>query len=115
MYSPFIEDDETIDQYLSDMSKDGSWGGQIELQALSAKYQFNSIVHQVDNPIMAFQNFKWGTVPTLHFSYHLGEHYNSVRLVDDPCLGPPLPIGHDLKMREPIVKLEDAKEEESKI
>lgn len=26
-YAPFIEDDETIDQYLGDMCKDGIWGG----------------------------------------------------------------------------------------
>jgi OTU domain-containing protein 3 len=44
-YAPFIEDDETIDQYLSDLIKDGIWGGQIELQALSLKYSFNFIVH----------------------------------------------------------------------
>ena len=27
MYMPFIEDDETIEQYCNDMSKDGIWGG----------------------------------------------------------------------------------------
>ena len=27
IYAPFIEDDETIDQYLSDIEKDGTWGG----------------------------------------------------------------------------------------
>jgi OTU domain-containing protein 3 len=26
MYSPFIEDDETIDDYLADIEKDGHWG-----------------------------------------------------------------------------------------
>jgi len=44
-FAPFIEDDETIDQYLSDMQKDGNWGGQIELTALSAVFKFNYIVH----------------------------------------------------------------------
>lgn len=99
-FSPFIEDDETIDQYLSDMQKDGTWGGQIELTALSAVNKFNYIVHQVDNPSMAFSNFDWGTVPTIHLSYHLGEHYNSVRLFDDPCNGAPLLIGHELTIKE---------------
>lgn len=44
-FAPFIEDDETIEQYLSDMVKDGIWGGQIELTALSAVHRFNYIVH----------------------------------------------------------------------
>ena len=96
-YAPFIEDDETIDQYLGDMRKDGIWGGQMEIQALSIKFNFNVIVHQVDNPIMAFENFPRGSVPTVHISYHLGEHYNSVRLADDIEDGPAKPIGHELK------------------
>jgi hypothetical protein len=61
---------------------------------------------------MAFSNYPWGTVPTLHLSYHLGEHYNSVRLLEDPCNGPPLPIGHELKLRE--TSLEETKIEETK-
>ena len=30
-FAPFIEDDETIDQYMADMEKDSTWGGQIEI------------------------------------------------------------------------------------
>ena len=51
---------------------------------------------------MAFSNFPWGTVPTLHISYHLGEHYNSVRLADDHENAPPRPIGHELQLVEPL-------------
>jgi hypothetical protein len=47
---------------------------------------------------MAFSNFAWDTVPTLHISYHLGEHYNSVRLMEDPGDGPAMPISHELKL-----------------
>lgn len=108
-FSAFIEDDETIDQYLGDIQKDGVWGGQLELTALSQKYQFNYVIHQVDNPSMAFSNYPWGTCPTIHLSYHLGEHYNSVRKQEDACNGVPLPIGHELKIVNPI---EEQKEEE---
>ena len=44
-YKFFIEDDETIDQYLSDMAKDSVWGGQLELQVLALIHRFNYIVH----------------------------------------------------------------------
>ena len=97
-FIPFIEDDEKIEDYLAHMCKDSVWGGQQEIQALSMKYKFNLILHQVDNPIMAFSNYPWGEVPTLHISYHLGEHYNSIRLIDDFEHGPPKFIGHDLKL-----------------
>ncbi len=75
-------------------------------------YNFNVIVHQVDNPVMGFRNFDPATVPTLHISYHLGEHYNSVRLKTDPGTGPALPIGADLKEIE--IPAEELKEEEEK-
>ena len=52
----------------------------------------------MDNPILAFSNFPWGDVPTIHISYHLGEHYNSVRLTDDFDDGPAQSIGHKLKL-----------------
>jgi hypothetical protein len=38
----------------------------------------------------------------------MGEHYNSVRLQEDPCNGPALPIGHDLNVRQ----LQAAKDKE---
>lgn len=59
------------------------------------------IVHQVDNPSIAQSFHSLGSVPTLHVSYHMGEHYNSVRLASDPNLYniPAInyPIGHELK------------------
>ena len=102
-FIPFIEDDETIDQYCADMEKDGVWGDQLEMNALANAYKFNMIVHQVDHPNMV-QCFHppMGSVPTLHLSYHLNEHYNSVRRGDDEGhrgISPikEFPIGHDLE------------------
>ena len=97
----YIEDDQTFDDYIADMSKDGFWGGQLEMTALAEILNFNVVVHQVNAPIMA-QTFHppMGSVPTLHLSYHLGQHYNSLRKESDPCSGPALdfPIGHQLDM-----------------
>ena len=43
-----------------------------------------------------------GSVDTIHLSYHMGKHYNSVRRIDDPIKKDksPIvyhPIGHDLE------------------
>lgn len=103
MYTHFIEDDETIEEYCKDMAKDGIWGGQIELNALAMVYRFNAVIHQVDHPSL-MQSFidPVGSVPTIHLSFHLNEHYNSVRRGDDPCTKGVAPvqeyaIGHDLE------------------
>ena len=46
-------------------------------------------------------------------SYHLGEHYNSVRLASDPCddRSPAIdfPIGHELKEIEGLSDAEETK------
>lgn len=34
-YSLFIEDDMTFNDYLKEMSKDGEWGGNLELSAIA--------------------------------------------------------------------------------
>ncbi len=45
VYKFYIEDDVPIEDYLQDMSRDGIWGGQLEMTALSEKMNFNVIVH----------------------------------------------------------------------
>ena len=101
-FVPFIEDDRTIEDYCKAMAEDSVWGGQLEMNALANALKFNVIVHQVDNPSMA-QVFHEpiANYPIVHLSYHLEEHYNSVRRMDDPCIKGQAPtkfykIGHDL-------------------
>ena len=53
---------------------------------------------------MCFQHFPWDAVPTYHISYHLQEHYNAVRRLDDDGKGPALPISHELKEIESSAK-----------
>ena len=38
MYVPFIDEDETIEQYCNDMMQDAVWGGQMEMNALAHCY-----------------------------------------------------------------------------
>ena len=53
--------------------------------------------------------FEVGTVPTVHMSFHNGDHYNSVRRLDDPGTGPAKPIGHELTIQE-VPSLEEQKQ-----
>lgn len=75
----------------------------MEMNALAKFYKINVIVHQIDQPSMAHVfHPPLGSVPTIHLSYHLGSHYNSVRRKDDPCLVDEIPyekypIGHNLQ------------------
>ena len=64
---------------------------------------------------MSFSNFTVGSVPTVHVSYHLGEHYNSVRRIEDPCTGAVMPIGHELipLVQPPATETEDGKRDDT--
>ena len=83
-FEPFIEDDESFDDYVSRMSTEAEWGGHQELYAAAEALEVNFIIHQFEGPRMLLQS----TAPkrTLHISYHGEMHYNSVRALSDPAV-----------------------------
>jgi len=77
-FEPFIEDDVPFEKYVAQMAKNGTWGGNIELQAMSLAFNVNITIHQLDLPRWEVNNFG-NTARNIHVSYHDGEHYNSIR------------------------------------
>ncbi|GAQ86487.1 hypothetical protein KFL_002920040 [Klebsormidium nitens] len=91
-FAPFVEDDVPLEKYLQEMREDGTWAGNMELQAASLVTRANICIHRVQSPRWHIRNFDVAETRTIHLSYHDGEHYNSVRREDDPGGGPALPI-----------------------
>eukprot|EP00878_Enallax_costatus_P046915 GHUV01057234.1.p1 GENE.GHUV01057234.1~~GHUV01057234.1.p1 ORF type:complete len:165 (+),score=47.85 GHUV01057234.1:554-1048(+) len=87
-FAPFVEDNQPFDAYIGRMKKEGVWAGHMELQAASLLLQANIHVYQAGQPRWAMVNFPKGC-RELHLSYHDGEHYNSIRRIDDYNPGPP--------------------------
>ncbi|XP_021659834.2 OVARIAN TUMOR DOMAIN-containing deubiquitinating enzyme 7 isoform X3 [Hevea brasiliensis] len=92
MFEPFIEDEIPFDEYCQSMEKDGTWAGHMELQAASLVTRSNICIHQYMSPRWYIRNFDQCGARMVHLSYHDEEHYNSVRLKEDPCDGPARPI-----------------------
>lgn len=92
MFEPFIEDDVPFDEYCQSMGKDGTWAGHMELQAASLVTQNNICIHRDMSPRWYIRNFENQRARMIHLSYHDGEHYNSVRLKEDQCSGPAMPV-----------------------
>jgi OTU domain-containing protein 3 len=86
-FEPFIEDDEPFDAYLTRMRRNATWGGHLEIQACSMLYQVNITIHQLNQPRWDL-SFPGIAMKTIHFSYHQGQHYSSVRMIGDNG-GPP--------------------------
>nr|XP_043617243.1 OVARIAN TUMOR DOMAIN-containing deubiquitinating enzyme 7 isoform X2 [Erigeron canadensis] len=91
-FEPFIEDEVPFDEYCQSMEKDGTWAGNMELQAASLVTRCNICIHRKSSPRWYIKNFSDHDAQMIHLSYHDFEHYNSVRLKEDTCNGPARPI-----------------------
>ncbi|XP_062184205.1 OVARIAN TUMOR DOMAIN-containing deubiquitinating enzyme 7 isoform X2 [Phragmites australis] len=92
-FEPFIEDEVPFEEYCDSMLKDGTWAGHMELQAASLVTRRNICIHMLNSPRWYINNFSGREATNMvHLSYHDGEHYNSVRLKEDPCQGPAMPV-----------------------
>lgn len=92
-FEPFIEDEVPFEEYCNSMLKDGTWAGHMELQAASLLTRRNICIHMLNSPRWYINNFSGREATNMvHLSYHHGEHYNSVRLREDPCQGPAMPV-----------------------
>ena len=108
-FEPFIEDDQKFDDYISMMTIDGKWGGNLEIQvliinikALSMRFKVNLYIHIYNHPMYIVRNFD-SPFRNVHLSYHDGvlinlfnNHYNSVRLADDLADEVPLTITNNI-------------------
>ncbi|GAM17961.1 hypothetical protein SAMD00019534_011360 [Acytostelium subglobosum LB1] len=73
-FEPFACFNNTWEHYIDSMSKDDTWGGEIELQALSLYYKVNFIIY-VGHSITRVDN----QYPTsISLAYCQGEHYDLV-------------------------------------
>lgn len=101
-FEPFLEED--FDEYCSRMRQPKSWGGHIEVQALSRALGVNAVIYQ---PAEASRPDKLVSTAvemttseaedarcvqlSFHPTHHAGQHYNSVRCSTDEGSGPPPP------------------------
>jgi NACalpha-BTF3-like transcription factor len=80
----FMEDDESIEQYITKMKSCNEWGGHQELYAASQCFDTNIVIHQLNSPdyIIQANSVKSNSTTTIHLSYHGECHYNSVIMID---------------------------------
>lgn len=77
-YKHFIENDESFKSYIERISVDGTWGGQLELQAIGEIFSVNILIYQENGCILEIKNHD-ETNKCIQLHYAANEHYNSVR------------------------------------
>lgn len=76
-----------FDKYCCDLEKTTTWGGHLEIKALSHVLNQPIIVMQSDGPVITLGEGFHGNPVTVVYHRHafgLGEHYNSVELLQEP-------------------------------
>jgi len=81
-FAPFIEDDESFDDYILRMSKSGEWGGNLEIYAMSKILQANFYIYIYEQPMYVVNNFD-KPKKNIKLTYHDGKHYNSLRKLEE--------------------------------
>ena len=77
-FVPFLDEDEPFDNYIEKISKDGEWGGNLELYALSMALEANFCIYIYNQPCYVIKNWE-SPKYNIFLSYHNGKHFNSFR------------------------------------
>lgn len=57
-FEPFIEDEVPFDEYCKSMGEDGTWAGNMELQAASLVTRSNICIHRVSSSLLNVSSVK---------------------------------------------------------
>ncbi|KFZ59818.1 OTU domain-containing protein 3, partial [Antrostomus carolinensis] len=113
-FEPFVEDDVPFEKHVTNLAKPGTFAGNDAIVAFARNHQVNVVIHQLNAPLWQGRNktsirgADKNNVRELHIAYRYGEHYDSVRRINDDSEAPAY-----LQM-EMLCKNDSTKEEEVK-
>ncbi|NXI37276.1 OTUD3 protein, partial [Galbula dea] len=107
-FEPFVEDDVPFEKHVANLAKPGTFAGNDAIVAFARNNQMNVVIHQLNAPLWQIRGTEQSNVRELHIAYRYGEHYDSVRRINDDSEAPA-----NLQM-EMLPKNDLNKEEEAK-
>ncbi|KAG8506633.1 OTU domain-containing protein 3 [Galemys pyrenaicus] len=105
-FEPFVEDDvpfekhgkshywilasslKTILGMVASLAKSGTFAGNDAIVAFARNHQLNVVIHQLNAPLWQIRGTDKSNVRELHVAYRYGEHYDSVRRINDNSEAP---------------------------
>ncbi|XP_068271291.1 OTU domain-containing protein 3 [Nyctibius grandis] len=82
-FEPFVEDDVPFEKHVTDLAKPGTFAGNDAIVAFARKHQMNVVIHQLNAPLWQIQGTDKNNARELHIAYRNGQHYDSVRRIND--------------------------------
>ncbi|XP_041063288.1 OTU domain-containing protein 3 isoform X1 [Carcharodon carcharias] len=87
-FEPFVEDDVPFDRYVANLEKPGTFVGNDAIVAFARNNQVNIVIHQLNAPLWQVFGTRKSNAVELHIAYRYGEHYDSVRMLNDNSEAP---------------------------
>ncbi|NXN50229.1 OTUD3 protein, partial [Rynchops niger] len=82
-FEPFVEDDVPFEKHVTNLAKPGTFAGNDAIVAFARNNQMNVVIHQLNAPLWQIRGTDKNNVRELHIAYRYGEHYDSVRRIND--------------------------------
>lgn len=87
-FEPFVEDDVPFEKHVASLAKPGTFAGNDAIVAFARNHQLNVVIHQLNAPLWQIRGTDKSSVRELHIAYRYGEHYDSVRRINDNSESP---------------------------
>ncbi|XP_027523838.1 OTU domain-containing protein 3 [Corapipo altera] len=87
-FEPFVEDDVPFEKHVTNLAKPGTFAGNDAIVAFARNNQINVVIHQLYAPLWQIRGTDKSNVRELHIAYRYGEHYDSVRRINDDSEAP---------------------------
>ncbi|XP_047421332.1 OTU domain-containing protein 3 isoform X2 [Sciurus carolinensis] len=87
-FEPFVEDDIPFEKHVASLAKPGTFAGNDAIVAFARNHQLNVVIHQLNAPLWQIRGTDKSSVRELHIAYRYGEHYDSVRRINDNSEAP---------------------------
>ncbi|NXA11060.1 OTUD3 protein, partial [Sapayoa aenigma] len=87
-FEPFVEDDVPFEKHVTNLAKPGTFAGNDAIVAFARNNQINVVIHQLNAPLWQIRGTDRSNVRELHIAYRHGEHYDSVRRINDDSEAP---------------------------
>ncbi|XP_029802968.1 OTU domain-containing protein 3 isoform X2 [Suricata suricatta] len=87
-FEPFVEDDVPFEKHVASLAKPGTFAGNDAIVAFARNHQLNVVIHQLNAPLWQIRGTEKSSVRELHIAYRCGEHYDSVRRLNDNSEAP---------------------------
>ncbi|XP_055978784.1 OTU domain-containing protein 3 [Sorex fumeus] len=87
-FEPFVEDDIPFEKHVASLAKPGTFAGNDAIVAFARNHQLNVVIHQLNAPLWQIRGTEKSYGRELHIAYRYGEHYDSVRRINDNSEAP---------------------------